>query len=439
LRSRGDIGGLNFWMHNNTIGSFMRRTNAFILAPTVEQERMLREKATNCAKLWNEVTYRRRQAYLDYQPIDWECRSFYQKYRSLIDSSTAQQIIRKSDESWRSFFALKKLEREGKLPSNIEKVCMPGYWKRDGRYRLMLVLRNDCYGVKDGVMKLPKKLKIPIHGKPRWNGKQGRAEVTYDEVDGKWRVFQAVKVKPLLKPKGYKTCYVDPGIINLFTVWLEGWRQPIAYSGRSLLADWWYWNRRLAECQSRLEAVNGKKSSKQLNRLYRTRQRRFRQAINAMIRNIVPDLYELGVSKIMIGDLAGIRESNDNGKNVNAMIHNFWSFSYIIQRLKCTAQEYCIQVKEVSEYKTSSRCTRCNSENVERKGRLFKCLECGLEANRDAIGALNMANLHGGTAIRVMTHPYLLKWDGMRWECKSTMTHQPMNMIEARITQASAG
>jgi len=357
-----------------------------------------------------------------------------QKYSPLIDSSTTQQIIRKNNESWKSFFALKKLEREGKLPPNIEKVCMPGYWKNNGKYKLMMVLRNDCYSVKDEVMRLPKKLKITIRGKPKWSGRQGRAEVIYDDLDGKWRVFQAVKVKSLFKPKGSKTCYIDIGIINLFTIWLEGWRQPIAFSGRNLLSDWWYWNRRIADCQSVLETVNDKKSSMRLSRFYRIRQRRFRQAINTMVRIIVKDLYELGVSKIVIGNLTGIRENNDKGKKSNSMIHNFWSFNYIVQRLKCTAQEYGIRVKEVSEYKTSSRCIRCSSENIERKGRLFKCLECGLEANRDAIGVLNLANLqYEGTAIRVMTHPKLLKWDGMRWQPKRAMTHRPMNTPEARI------
>ncbi len=435
------IGGLNVWRINNTIGSFMQRANTFILAPAVEQERILRDRATNCAKLWNEIAYRRRQAYINYQSIDWECKDLYQKYGPPIDSAAAQQIIRKSNESWRSFFALKRLEREGKLPPNIEKVCMPGFWKRDGKYKLMMILRNDCYTVKDGVMRLPKKMEIPIKGKPKWNGKQGRAEVIYDEVDKKWRVFQAVKVKPLFKPRGSRTCYIDLGIINLATIWLEGWEKPIAYSGRNLLADWWHWNRRIADCQSRLETINSKKNSKQLSRFYRTRQQRFRQAINTMIRLMVRDLYELGVSKIVIGDLKHIRENNgENSHKVNSMIHDFWSFNYIIQRLKCTAQEYGIRVEEASEYKTSSRCIRCRSENIERKGRLFRCLNCGLEANRDAIGVLNMADLqYEGTAIRVVTHPNLLKWDGVRWQPKRAMTHRPMNMIEARITQASAG
>ncbi len=140
----------------------------------------------------------------------------------------------------------------------------------------------------------------------------------------------------------------------------------------------------------------------------------------------------------MIGDLRGIREDNSKGKKSNSMIHNFWSFKNTIQRLKCTAQEYGIRVKEVSEYKTSSKCVRCGSENIERKGRLFKCLNCGLEANRDATGVVNIGLTQGvklpaGVINRAMTRPNLLKWDGMRWERDNAMTHQPMNMIEARI------
>ena len=413
----------------------MQRTNTFILDPSVEQEIVLRERATNCAKLWNEATYRKRQAYATYQQIDWSCNDLYQKYSPLIDSATTQQILRKNNESWKGYFALKRLERRGKLPPNIKTVHMPGYWKRDGKYRLMMVLRNDCYKIKNEKMKLPKKLEIPIQGKPKWTGRHGKAEVIYDELDRKWRVFQAVKVQPLFKPKGSKTCYIDLGVINLATIWLNGWNQPIAYSGRNLLAEWWYWNRRIAECQSRLKEVNNRHKSKRLSRFYRIRQRRFRQAINTMVRTIVRDLYELDVSKIVVGDLTGIRENNHKGAKSNSMIHNFWSFNYIIQRFKDVAEEYDMKVKMVSERKTSSICVRCSSENFERKGRLFKCISCGLEANRDAIGVLNMANLYGGTAIRVLTHPNLLRWDGMKWERNSAMTHRPMNIVEARISR----
>jgi putative transposase len=50
-----------------------------------------------------------------------------------------------------------------------------------------------------------------------------------------------------------------------------------------------------------------------------------------------------------------------NGK-ANAMINNFWSFSYMVRRFKEKAEEYGMEVDEKSEYRTSSECPFCHSE-----------------------------------------------------------------------------
>ena len=60
------------------------------------------------------------------------------------------------------------------------------------------------------------------------------------------------------------------------------------------------------------------------------------------------------------------------------MINNFWSFNYIVRRFREKAEEYGIEVEEKSEYKTSSKCSLCRSEDVMARGRLFKCFFCGL-------------------------------------------------------------
>lgn len=414
----------------------MKRTNAFTLDPTNEQANRLRDIALACAKLWNELTYKRRRAYSNYPPIEWYPKELYRKYAPLVGSATAQQVIRKNDEAWKSFLRLKRLESEGRLPDPIKVVSPPGYWKdRNGKYRLMIILRNDCYKLKDGVMKMPKGLRVRFKGVLKWFGKQGRAEIVYDTLDGRWRVFQTAEVRSSIQPRGSKTCHIDLGIINLATIWVKGWKQPIAFSGRKILHDWWHWAQKIAKHQGQLKRVNDKYTSKKLRRLYRIRQRRFRHAVNAMVRSMVRDLYDLGVSRIIIGNLKHIRDGNiNNGSKTNTMIHNFWSFQYISQRIKDIAEEYGMEVKEVSEYKTSTVCPRCGSENTIHAGRLFKCLNCGLEAHRDVVGVLNMANLHnGGTAIRVVAHPLLLRWNGMRWETKRSMNKQPMNILEARI------
>ena len=106
--------------------------------------------------------------------------------------------------------------------------------------------------------------------------------------------------------------------------------------------------------------------------------------------------YEKGVTEIVVGDVKGIRQNNKNAK-ANAMIHNFWSFKYIINRLITTAENFGIKVKLVKENHTSSVCPRCGSTNVYKHKRLFKCLKCGLEAHRDVVGVLNIARLSART------------------------------------------
>jgi putative transposase len=244
-----------------------------------------------------------------------------------------------------------------------------------------------------------------------------------------------VKVEKPPPKGGSKPPYIDLGVVNLATLWFEGLKQPIAFSGRRILSDWWYWTGRIAGEQSRLARVNRVKTSRRLRKLYRIRQGRFRHAVNAMIKTIVEDAYQLNISKIVLGRLKNIRAKSRKNSKANAMINNFWSFNYIIRRFKEKAEEYGIEVEEKSEYKTSSKCPLCHSEDIVTRGRLFKCLCCGLEANRDAVGVLNIGHLHGGGVNGVVAHPLLLRWNGMRWEPRRVMNNQPMNTLEARISR----
>jgi putative transposase len=408
----------------------MERANTFIIEGCPALWRL----ADNCARLYNEVNFERRQAYIRYKRFEWYPKRLYAKYAPLIGSATAQQIINKNNEAWKSFLALKRLEVEGKLPNHITRVSMPRYWKKNGRREPRIIVRSDCYRIDNEHLYLPKGLKLRSKGKLKWRGKQGRLEIAYDEVDEVWRGFMTVKVEETLPRGGSKPLYIDLGIVNLATIWFKDLRQPIAFSGRSVLSDWWYWTRRIAKEQNRLARVNGAKTSRKLRKLYRIRQRRFRHAVNAMIKTIVEDAHRLRISKIVLGRLRGIRSDSHNGK-ANAMINNFWSFDYIVRRFREKAEEYGIEVREVSEYRTSNRCPLCHSEIIITKGRLFKCLSCGLEAHRDAVGVLNIGCLNGGNVNGVVAHPLLLRWNRMRWEPKRATKNQPMNTLEARISR----
>ncbi|HDI12921.1 MAG TPA: transposase, partial [Hadesarchaea archaeon] len=145
----------------------MKRTNTFALAPTKTQHERLLEIADACARLWNELNYRRRQSFFKGE-INWESRDLYDKYKGTIGSATAQQVQRKNNEAWRSFFALLRLKAEGKLPPHVQKVRPPRYWKNreTGERKLLILVRCDCYRLEAGALKLPKKLKVKWKGQP---------------------------------------------------------------------------------------------------------------------------------------------------------------------------------------------------------------------------------------------------------------------------------
>jgi len=227
----------------------MKRVNKFRLRPTKEQEKVLLSLCEMSAVLWNKLNYIRRQAFFEGR-FDWKkgVNELYNEFKRILGSATTQQIIRKNNEAWKSFFSLLKLKKRGRLPSHIRKVSPPRYWKdrQTGKRKLMIIIRNDCYRIEETRRKkwliLPKGLKIKITGEIRWKGKQGRLEIFYDDLTGRWYAHQTVEVyQPRRTTSPEKRAFVDLGIVNILTAWIEGERQPIA-----LLADWWYWTKKIA-------------------------------------------------------------------------------------------------------------------------------------------------------------------------------------------------
>jgi len=96
----------------------MRRTSVVELVVDEEAENRLKLLCSLSSKLWNEVNYTRRRTFFETKRVDLKAtyKEFYEKYRVLIGSATAQQALNKNYEVWRSFFALLKLRREGGLP-----------------------------------------------------------------------------------------------------------------------------------------------------------------------------------------------------------------------------------------------------------------------------------------------------------------------------------
>ena len=66
-------------------------------------------------------------------------------------------------------------------------------------------------------MFLPKGLRIRITGEIKWRGKQGRLEIFYDDLTGRWYAYQSVEVDQPRRTISLKRAFVDLGVINILT------------------------------------------------------------------------------------------------------------------------------------------------------------------------------------------------------------------------------
>jgi putative transposase len=347
--------------------------------------------------------------------MDWTSDEVYHHYKKVIGSASAQQLIRKNNEAWRSFFALLKKKKAGTLPPHITRIRPPGYWKdrHTGKRNVRYLVRCNTYTLDNNLLTLPFNLKVKWKGCNKWQGTPGRLEISCDELTGHWYAFMPVEIAPPHQPTGTKKVYVDLGVKVPIMATIAATNQVWGYRANSMLAEWWYWNHKLAKHESLLKITNDKHTSKELSRLYRTRKRRFRDVVKKVVNDFVVRCWSQGVAEIILGDLTNIRNSAKFSKKSNSMIHLFWSHRYLVKCIKEKAEEYGIRVTEIDERGTSSVCPRCNSKRIVRKGRLFKCLQCTLEAHRDAVGCVNIRlaqgeSLAAGVINRAVARPTLL-------------------------------
>jgi transposase len=154
----------------------MKRTNVVKLVVDKEKHEKLKELGVITAKCWNEVNWLRMQQFKKGEKVDFAKseKEVYEKYKHALKVN-AQQVARKNAEAWRSFFSLIKAKKEGNLPKWF-KPRPPGYLRDEsGKYRLIIVIRNDRYEVNESERTIYLKdfgLTLGFKGKLKWHGKK---------------------------------------------------------------------------------------------------------------------------------------------------------------------------------------------------------------------------------------------------------------------------
>ncbi|TKX84448.1 transposase [Halorubrum sp. SS5] len=402
----------------------MRRTNTFAVRPLSEQdEQLLRELLDASASLWNELNYERRQNFFDGDSV-WDTADYRKQYVGVLGSATAQQVIRKNSEAWRSFFAARE---------DGEDTAPPGYWGNEEAGReLRSYIRNDSYTIETGErsrLEIPvgqdlkdeyglgyyDRLRLEVCGAPKWDGEQGRLELYFDEIDDTFRAIQPVTVPDSRQdsPLADESAALDVGANNLVACTTTTGQQYL-YEGRDLFARFRETTEEIARLQSKLQ--EGRNSSQRIRSLYRKRTRRRDHAQDALVRNLIERLYDEGVDTVYVGDLTDVLVDYWSAE-VNEKTHQFWAYRSFIDRLATTAEEYGITVEVRSEAYTTAECPVCGErEKTERDGDVFRC-SCGYEGHADLGASRTFLERQAGVNLDVgsMARPVRLKWDDHIW------------------------
>ncbi len=315
----------------------------------------------------------------------WDTAEYRGRYNGVVGSATVQQVTRKNSEAWRSFFALKE---------KGEYANQPSYWgnEEDGR-ELRTYIRCNQYTIEWGKrsrLEIPvgqelkdeyglgyhERLRLEVRGNPKWDGKQGRLELAYDEVSDTFRAFQPVTVSDsrLDSPLASHEAALDVGANNLVACSTTTGNQYL-YDGRKLFGRFRETTDEIARLQSKLperrslsesrktessgRLREGRYSSKRIRRLYRQRTKRRDHAQNALVRDLVERLYDEGVATVYVGDLTNVLETYWSVR-VNEKTHNFWAFKKFIHRLAYVCEEYGISLEAESEAWTNQTCPECD-------------------------------------------------------------------------------
>ena len=411
----------------------MRRTNTFAVRPlSADDKRLLLDLLDASASLWNELNYERRQQFFDGESV-WDTADYRKQYVDVTGSGTAQQVIRKNKSAWKSFFAAQDEWHNGERD---RRPSPPGYWgnEDDGR-ELRTLIRNDLYTLETGErsrIEIPVgsdlkdqydhtgRLRLEVCGAPKWDGKQGRLEIQYDEIDDTFRAFQPVTMPDSQQdsPLASEEAALDMGANNLVACTTTTGQQYL-YEGRDLFDCFRETTDKIARLQSKLR--EGRYSSHRIRRLYRKRTRRRDHAQDALVRDLMQRLYAEGVATVYVGDLTDVLSTHWCAE-VNAKTHQFWAFRTFIERLSYTAEEYGITIEVNSEADTTRTCPACgDQDNTDRDGDLFRC-PCGHEAHADLCASRTFLEQQAGEEVGSMARPVRLKWDDHNW---SELPHSP--------------
>ena len=195
------------------------------------------------------------------------------------------------------------------------------------------------------------------------------------------------------EPRGERVAGVDLGESCLATAY-DG-RQSLVFEGEVLRQVRAVQNREIRRFEKKMDRKEV--GSRRWTKLKEARDRRMKalrgranDILHKVTTRLIEGLWAIGVGKVVVGDLSGIKEAIDYGADTNRRLHR-WAFGKLSNRIEYKGSRYGMEVNFIGEHQTSRTCPQCGTARKRHKqSREFRCSACELEAHRDVVGAANI-------------------------------------------------
>jgi len=334
----------------------------------------------------------------------WKAMHDTEEYKSINDR-VASYVLRQFDGNMRSWFSNLKSNPKARPPS-YAKISPPLTFEvgRNAKLLGMNIWRLSALSGSVDERYVFARIYLPPMTNPdrvaSINLRDGRCAVSY--------------MRRQKERFGSQTAGIDLGINRIATVAFEN-GESIMYAGGLLLSKQRYYQKKLANCKPpgwqkgrdlRGLSDNGK-------RYYQDWLRQKRLILDNLTTSIINECVARDVGTIVLGNIKGIREGKDYGKEMNQKLHA-WPYWQIDQMLRNKAELFGIKITTVSEKYTSRTCMLCehvNTNGARKQRGMLTCKNCGQKIHADVNGAFNIlkkylpADKQLGVVVRLRSLP----------------------------------
>ena len=339
--------------------TFLTQSN-FLRHLTKSEYKMLLEMCRYSNNLYNCAVYEVRQhffktnKYIPYKKYYHICK-LNENYK-LIQAGVAQQTLKVVERSFKSFFALLKLKREGKY---TEKVCIPKYRKKGDMFNL--ILSTNAITIHNGI------LTFPISR--TFSKQHNNAKIKIVVPDRlKDKEFREIRIIPLYKGKHFKIQYsykaelepknlnkdnsisIDVGVDNLASC-VTNTGTSFIMDGRKIKSINRHWNKRKAKLQS-IASRQGLYTTEQIYNLTRKRNNRIDDYMKKTARYIINHCIAKDIGTVVCGYNKDFKRNINLGAQNNQQFTQI-SFNKLFSTIKNLCERYGMTYIEQEESYTS--------------------------------------------------------------------------------------